>query len=130
MAAYFGLGTMSYSPLAGGLLTAKYRHGNQGRLTQSAPDGLQEDPVTAAIIDHLELIAKEGDVTPGQVALAWVLTKNCFPIPGARFIGHMEESLKALSVSLRPDQLMKPDVLSAIPMGYLHDLLKTVQRAY
>lgn len=33
MAAHFGLGQMGYSPLAGGLLTGKYRHGSSGRLT-------------------------------------------------------------------------------------------------
>jgi aryl-alcohol dehydrogenase-like predicted oxidoreductase len=130
MAAYFGLGIMLYSPLAGGLLTAKYRHGNKGRITQSAPEGLPEDPATTGIIDHLELIAKDADATPGQVALAWARSKNCFPIIGARSIDHIKESLKALSVSLSQEQIMQLDKLSEISMGYPHDLLRTVQRAY
>lgn len=130
MADYFGLGTMLYSPLAGGLLTGKYRHGDKGRLTLSAPDGYQEDMNTKTIIDQLETIAAEVDGTPGQVALAWTLTKNCFPIIGARSRTHIEESLKALSVSLSAAQLARLDSISAVPMGYPHDLLKTVQRTY
>lgn len=130
MAAYFGLGTMLYSPLAGGILTAKYRHGNKGRLTLSNPGGLQEDPGTTAIIDLLELIAKETGATPGQVALAWALRKNCFPVVGARSTDHIRESLKAMSVSLSQEQLRQLDQQSEIAMGYPHDLLKTVQRTY
>lgn len=130
MATHFGLGTMLYSPLAGGMLTAKYRHGNKGRLTQSNPEGLQEDPATAAIIDLLEVIARETDATPGQVALAWALSKKCFPIIGARSIDHIKESLKALSLCLNHDQLAQLDKQSEIVLGYPHDLLKTVQRVY
>jgi len=130
MAAYFGVGTMLYSPLAGGLLTGKYRHGNKGRLTLSAPDGYQEDPETKAIIDQLEIISKEVDATPGQIALAWTLTKNSFPIIGARSLSHLEESLKALSVSLNQDQLDRLNNISVVKLGYPHELLKTVQKVY
>ncbi|SEW52292.1 aldo/keto reductase [Chitinophaga arvensicola] len=130
MAGYFGLGTMLYSPLAGGLLTGKYRHGNKGRLTLSSPDAYQEDQHTKAIIDLLEVIAAETGDTPGQIALAWTLHKNCFPIIGARSLGHVKESLQALSVDVSPEQLSRLDSISAVAMGYPHDLLKSVQRTY
>ena len=130
MAQHFGLGTMLYSPLAGGLLTGKYRQGATGRLTISAPEGYEENPRTKAILDELELIAAEVDATPGQVALGWTLTKNCFPIIGARTLAHLTESIHALSIHLSPDQLDRLNTLSAVPMGYPHDLLKTVQKVY
>ena len=130
MAGHFGLGTMLYSPLAGGLLTGKYRKGSTGRLTLSAPGGYQESSATKTIIDQLEVIAAEVEATPGQVALAWVLTKNAFPIIGARTLAHLEDGLKTLEVRLSPDQVARLDKVSTVTMGYPHDLLKTVQRTY
>jgi aryl-alcohol dehydrogenase-like predicted oxidoreductase len=130
MAKHFGIGTMLYSPLAGGLLTGKYRKGSAGRLTLSAPDGYHEDAATQTIIDQLELIAAEVEATPGQVALAWILTKNAFPVIGARTLAHLEDGLKTLEIRLSPDQVTRLDNISTIAMGYPHDLLKTVQRVY
>lgn len=130
MAKHFGLGTMFYSPLAGGLLTAKYRKGASGRLTPSTTNGFQEDAAAKSIIDQLELIAVEVEATPGQVALAWTLTKNAFPIVGARTLAHLEDSFKALLIKLNPDQLARLEEVSAITMGYPHDLLKLVQKTY
>jgi aryl-alcohol dehydrogenase-like predicted oxidoreductase len=130
LAKHFGLGTMLYSPLAGGLLTAKYRKGSTGRLKVSDTDGYHEDPATKTILDELESIATEVDATPGQVALAWTLTKEAFSIVGARKLSHLEDSFKALSVKLSEDQAARLEKASAIVMGYPHDLLKTVQKTY
>ncbi len=130
MAGHFGLGTMVYSPLAGGLLTSKYRKGASGRLTLSSPEGYREDAATTAILDTLEVIAAEMEATPGQVALAWVLTKNAFPIIGARTLDHLTDGLKALDIQLDPDQVARLDSVSAVTMGYPHDLLRRVQTSY
>ena len=130
MASHFGLGTMLYSPLAGGLLTGKYRKGETGRLTRAAQDGFEEDPATKTMIDQLELIAAEVEATPGQVALAWTLTKNAFPIIGARALPHLTDGLKALDIRLSQDQVARLENLSSITLGYPHDLLKTVQKTY
>ena len=130
MAKYFGLGTMLYSPLAGGLLTGKYRKGATGRLTLSGPGGIAEDEATKAIIDQLETIAVKVNATPGQVALAWTLTKNAFPIVGIRTLAQLNDSLEALDIRLNQDQIDRLEGVSAITMGYPHDLLKTVQKNY
>ncbi|MBB5635574.1 aryl-alcohol dehydrogenase-like predicted oxidoreductase [Pedobacter cryoconitis] len=130
MATHFGLGTMLYSPLAGGLLTGKYRKGDTGRLTQSAQGSFKEDIATKTIIDQLELIAAEVQATPGQVALAWTLTKNAFPIVGARTLTHLTDNLKALNIRLSHDQVERLESVSRITLGYPHDLLKTVQKIY
>ncbi|MDP9078070.1 MAG: aldo/keto reductase [Bacteroidota bacterium] len=130
MAKHFGLGTMFYSPLAGGLLTGKYRKGSSGRLTLSANEGYQEDLATKTIIDLLEAIAAQVDASPGQVALAWTLTKNAFPIIGARTFDHIKDSLLALNIKLNADQITRLDTISAVTLGYPHDLLKTVQADY
>ncbi|GGH10225.1 aldo/keto reductase [Pedobacter zeae] len=127
-AAYLGLGTMFYSPLAGGLLTGKYRKGESGRLTAMGKDTGSEDNATKSLIDGLESIASETGNTPGQIALAWSMTKKGFPILGARKLSHLQESLQVLSVSLSAEQVDRLDGVSAFEYGYPHDLLKTVQQ--
>jgi len=127
MATHFGLGTMMYSPLAGGLLTAKYRKGETGRIKLNPTSEYHENENTKAIIDQLITIAEELNVTPGQVAFAWVLSKGAFPILGARSINHFNEGLKALAVPLTPSHITQLDHLSAITLGYPHDLLATVR---
>jgi aryl-alcohol dehydrogenase-like predicted oxidoreductase len=127
MAAHFGLGTMMYSPLAGGLLTGKYRNGETGRINLSSPSSYHEDGATKMIIDQLLIIAEELNATPGQVAFAWVLSKDAFPIVGARTLNHFDDALKAVSISLSTDHIMQLDQLSAVSLGYPHDLLTTVR---
>ena len=130
MAKHFGLGMMCYSPLAGGLLTGKYRQGSYGRLTPSLVSGYQEDERTTTIIDQLELIANELDTTPSQVALAWVLSKDVFPIIGARTLSQLENNLKATDTQLTVDQITRLNAISTIAMGYPQEVLATVQKKY
>jgi aryl-alcohol dehydrogenase-like predicted oxidoreductase len=85
---------------------------------------------TKNILDELELIAVEVDASPGQVALAWTLTKNAFPIVGARALSHLTDSLRALDIRLSQDQLDRLDAVSNVSLGYPHDLLKSVQKKY
>ncbi|MFL9845602.1 aldo/keto reductase [Flavobacterium rhizosphaerae] len=127
MAQEFGLGIMMYSPMAGGLLTGKYRNGEPGRITMGQKSNYKEDEKTGAIIDELILISKDVDATPGQVAFAWVLSKDAFPLIGARKLSHFEDSLKATAVQLTGEHLSRLDKLSAIALGYPHDLLATVR---
>ncbi|MDN5284517.1 MAG: oxidoreductase [Mucilaginibacter sp.] len=129
MAAHFGLGTMMYSPLAGGLLTGKYRKGETGRMNLITTADQHENATTKTIIDHLLLIAAELDVTPGQVALAWVLQKGAFPIVGARTLAHLEDSLKATAISLSTEHINDLNRLSAVSLGYPHEVLATVQKS-
>ena len=130
MAEHFGLGMMCYSPLAGGLLTGKYRKGLPGRLTLSSPDGPREDEQTRDIIDELLRIANDHNATAGQIALAWVMKKGVFPIIGARTLSHLETSLKASELHLGEIEITQLDSISAVPLGYPHELLVTVQKKY
>jgi aryl-alcohol dehydrogenase-like predicted oxidoreductase len=127
MANHFGLATMMYSPLAGGLLTAKYREGEKGRLNQGAGITFQESDHATRIIDLVVEIAEELEVHPGQVALAWVLSKGAFPIIGVRSLAHLHDGLKATSIELTKEHISSLDQMSAVTLGYPHDLLATVQ---
>lgn len=128
MAEHLGLAMMGYSPLAGGLLTGKYRRGDPGRLSHSAP--YQEDERITSILDTLERIALELATTPGQVALAWVMRQGIFPIIGARTLTQLRTSLQVMDLTLSADQILQLDQVSEIAKGYPHELLETVQKKY
>ena len=127
MATQFGLATMMYSPLAGGLLTGKYRKGEGGRLNMGSTADYNEDEQTRKVIDQLFTIGAELNVTPGQVAFAWVLSKGAFPIVGARTIHHLNDGLQAASIHLSTEHIKQLNQLTAVSLGYPHDLLTTVQ---
>lgn len=127
MAGHFGLGTMMYSPLAGGQLTGKYRKGEKGRINLNSDEDYQENETTEKIINKLFVIASELEVTPGQVAFAWVLSKGGFPLVGARTIEHLNDTLKSTTIKLSDDHVRELNMLSAISLGYPHDLLKNVR---
>lgn len=126
MARQFGLGTMMYSPLAGGILTGKYRKGEIGRISLSTSN-YHEDEKSKAILDQLIFIAEEIGATPGQIAFAWVKSKGAYPILGARTMDHLNDGIKATSIELTTEYIEQLDKLSSITLGYPHDLLASVR---
>lgn len=121
-----GLGVMGYSPLGGGLLTGKYRQGETGRATRQ-PGGGQGTAHTNAILDVLVALAQELDVTPGQIATAWVKAQGVVPVVGARTRAQLDGQLAAAAVVLSSEQLLRLNEISAVPMGYPHELLAAQQ---
>jgi aryl-alcohol dehydrogenase-like predicted oxidoreductase len=67
------------------------------------------------LIETLTQLANEKDVTPSQLAIAWVLAKgrNIVPLIGARTRTQLTESLAALQVQLSPSELAR--IEEAIP---------------
>jgi len=104
-----GVGFMAYSPLAGGWLTGKYRR--DAAYPAGSRMTLRPEPyrhlTTDAIFDGLaalERAARARDVSPGALALAWVLAQ---PVVDAAVIGprrpdHLEQTLSALEIRLSP----------------------------
>jgi aryl-alcohol dehydrogenase-like predicted oxidoreductase len=66
----------------------------------------------------LQRIAEESAVTPGQLALAWLLHRapNILPIPGTSTVAHLEENVRAALIVLSPDQIQQIDVASRSPL--------------
>jgi aryl-alcohol dehydrogenase-like predicted oxidoreductase len=140
MCRQLGIATVPWSPLAAGLLTGKY--GRQHIADPGAGDnrsltgggGTREAMVAAsgrvtetvlAINDALRDIAGEIGATPAQVALAWVMAKGVTStILGARTPAQLEDNLGALEVALDAAQIARLDALSAIELGYPHDLIQ------
>jgi voltage-dependent potassium channel beta subunit len=104
----YGLGLTTWSPLASGLLTGKYRNGipSGSRAQLQGYDWLQQqvlDPVKNEIVGKLDAIAKELGETVGTLALAWVL-KNpnvSTVITGSSRIEQLHENLKAAELAKR-----------------------------
>ena len=131
MAQGLGLGVMGWSPMAGGLLTGKYRKGEKGRATELKTSVLHDGaPRNDAILDGVFAVAEEVGAQPGQVAVAWVLAKGVLPVIGPRTLAQLEENLGAADVKLSEAQLQRLDELSAVPPSHPHELLTSpTQRA-
>ena len=117
-----GLGLTTWSPLASGLLTGKYKNGippdsrgaleNMGFLGKSFADEKKRAAVT-----QLEGIAGELGCSVGQLAIAWV-AKNprvSTVITGASKLSQLQANLGAIDVlpKLTPEVMAKIDVISA-----------------
>jgi aryl-alcohol dehydrogenase-like predicted oxidoreductase len=124
MAHGLGLGIVGWSPLGGGLLSGKYRRGEQGRATNFGRLIHQEnDPRKTATVDAVVAIAEENAVKPSQVSLAWVATRGVIPILGPRTPEQLAENLGATNVTLSPQQVARLDAASAVALGFPHDML-------
>ncbi|OIQ65230.1 L-glyceraldehyde 3-phosphate reductase [mine drainage metagenome] len=117
-----GLGLTTWSPLASGLLTGKYRQGipagSRGAMQNVSflRDGLLDARKNAAV-GELEAIAQRLDCSVAQLALAWVAhnPRVSTVILGASKLPQLQENLGALAVlpKLAPDVLARIDVISA-----------------
>jgi aryl-alcohol dehydrogenase-like predicted oxidoreductase len=107
----FGLGACLYAPLAGGLLTGKYRQGADGRLAAWGLGVRAEDTAQrSAVLDTVLAVAKEAGITAAQVSVAWLMERAArsatalVPVIGPRSTGQLREYLGALSVTLSSGQ--------------------------
>jgi aryl-alcohol dehydrogenase-like predicted oxidoreductase len=122
MAEALGMGVMGWSPMAGGLLTGKYRTGGASRATRMKYGLVHEgEERNDAILDVLVAVAKEIGVTPGQVALAWVNSRGIFPVIGSRTVEQMEENLSAVNVKLSEIQNRRLEAATAFHTIHPHD---------
>ena len=106
-----GIGLVAYSPLGRGFLS--------GQIT--SPDDFAEDDFrrnnprfqgenferNLAVVERIRQLADQKGVTPGQLAIAWVLAQgdDIVPIPGTKRRTYLEENLGALDVRLTPEEL-------------------------
>lgn len=130
MAEALGLGVALWSPLAGGLLTGKYRRGEEGRLTTLKRLVHTEDSdQKAAIVDTVLAVATELGVPAAQVAVAWLRRRAAasstalVPVVGPRGLAQLEDYLGALEVWLDDDQFRRLEQVSGIALGQPHDIV-------
>jgi len=112
-----GIGVITYSSLASGFLSGKYRAG-QPLPPSARAQGVQRGYMNErgfAILDAVERVAREQGATPGQVALAWILARPAItaPIVSATSAGQTRELLGAADVRLSAEALAILDAASA-----------------
>ena len=122
MALEFGLGVTPWSPLKSGALSGKYTRKNAGQL--KADRGVFIDSVlnekTYALVDELEATAAAHGSTPARIALAWVQGRPgvTSTIIGARRLAQLEDNVKALDVTLTPEERARLDGLTQPKFGF------------
>jgi aryl-alcohol dehydrogenase-like predicted oxidoreductase len=116
-----GIGFVAYSPLGRGFLTGRFASQSdvaEGDFRKNNPRFQGENfDRNRALVERVRALAAEKGVTPGQLALAWVLAQggDIVPIPGTTKTKHLEENVAALDISLSPDDLARLD--AAAPKG-------------
>ena len=126
MAEALGVGAALWSPLGGGLLSGKYRSGEQGRLTGwGRLTHTENDDRKMATVDAVLAAGEDLGVPPAQIAVAWLLergrrsTTGVVPIIGPRTVEQLESYLAASDVELG-DWFEKLDGVSGIDLGQPH----------
>ncbi|HET6452203.1 MAG TPA: aldo/keto reductase [Spirochaetia bacterium] len=117
-----GIGVLSYNPLAGGMLTGKYRR------NEPLPKGARLEAYgfyhdryyTEQALDIVERFLQEAarrGVTPAQLALAWVLAEPRIttPILGARSLEQITDSLKGAEIELSASERAE---IPAVPVAH------------
>jgi aryl-alcohol dehydrogenase-like predicted oxidoreductase len=122
MSQTYGIAIITWSPLAGGFLTGKYKQ-NQMRpagsryAAESLANWAQQHFIDRAFttVEFCEQLAKEKNCTLGQLALAWNAGQPGITsaIIGPRTLEQLNENLKASEVSISLEERQKIDL--AIP---------------
>jgi aryl-alcohol dehydrogenase-like predicted oxidoreductase len=116
-----GIAFVPFSPLGRGFLTGTLTDAQRlapgdwrASNARFAGDNLGRN---LALLRPLEEIAEAHAVKPGQVALAWVLSRGeqVIPIPGMKRRTHLDQNAAAVELELRDEELARLD--AAFPFG-------------
>ena len=108
-----GIGFVAYSPLGRGFLTGQIKSFEdlpEGDYRRQSPRFQGENfDKNLELVERVNEIAAEKDVTPGQLALAWLLHQgdDIVPIPGTKRREYLEENVAAADVTLTDEDLRR-----------------------
>ena len=110
----YGLGMITYSPLAGGLLGGIKHHGGRRARLEA-----EIEKCRPQLKSYESLCAELGE-SPADVALAWLLANPVVtaPIIGPRTMEQFDGSLRALEISLSQETMQKLDEIFPGPGGH------------
>jgi aryl-alcohol dehydrogenase-like predicted oxidoreductase len=104
-----GIGFVAYAPLGRGFLTGRLRSPDElpeNDWRRTAPRFSGENFAhNLALADRVRVIAEKLGITPGQLALAWVLAQGATAIPGTKRRSYLEENVAAAALTLDADTL-------------------------
>jgi aryl-alcohol dehydrogenase-like predicted oxidoreductase len=122
-----GVGILVWSPLAGGLLSGKFRRGQEGPAGSRALSDWGEPPVRdqEQLYDTIEVLVEIGEghgVSAAQVALAWLLGRPGVVslIVGARTDEQLADNLAAAELTLSDEESARLEAVSRPPLIYPH----------
>lgn len=114
-----GIGFVPWSPLGQGFLTGKVNTGMtftssdiRSRFPRFTPEAMQAN---LPLVDLLNEFATKKQVTPAQIALAWLLAQKPWivPIPGTRKLERLDENLGAAAIELSSAELHEIDEVTS-----------------
>jgi len=114
-----GIGFVPFSPLGKGFLTGKMDQNTKfdskdfrSTVPRLSPENLKAN---MAFVDLVAEVAQRKNVTPAQIALAWILAQKPWfvPIPGTTKLHRLNENLGAASVVLSSDELLEINTASS-----------------
>jgi aryl-alcohol dehydrogenase-like predicted oxidoreductase len=122
-----GVGILVWSPLAGGLMSGKYRRDQDGpegarHLTDWGEPPVRNPDQTYDVIDALVEIGETHGVSAAQVALAWVIGRPgvVSAVVGARTDEQLADNLGAATLELTTEERDRLEELSRPPLIYPH----------
>ncbi len=129
-----GVTFVAYSPLGRGLLTGTIRdddHFSEKDFRRGSPR-LQGENLEHNLryVDALGAFAREKEIAPGELALAWLLARGAVPLFGTRRAQRVEENLRCLGVSLdeqdlaRIDEIVPRDAIRGASLAEKFDALR------
>ena len=120
-----GVGLMVWSPLAGGLLSGKYKLNAQGEVEGEGRRAAFDFPVVdkpraMKLVEAMRPMAEAKGVSVAGIALAWLLYQDVVStvIVGAKRADQLAENLAASDIELTADDLATLNELSALPREY------------
>ncbi|SDM24591.1 Predicted oxidoreductase [Catalinimonas alkaloidigena] len=127
------MGLMVWSPLAGGLLSGKYKRNGEGpadarRANFDFPPVDRERAFN--ILDVLHPMAESKGVSVARLALAWLLQQPAVTtvIIGAKRLEQLNDNLAAIDVTFTDEELQQLDDVSQLPPEYPGWMLKRQAR--
>lgn len=114
-----GIGFVAYSPLGRGFLSGQIKtvddlpeHDFRRAIPRFQGDYFQKN---IELVEAIEKMAAEKDITSSQLALAWIMSKGIVPIPGTKRRKYVEQNIASASVELSENDIRKLE--SIVPLG-------------
>lgn len=134
-----GIGFVPFSPLGKGFLTGtvtKDQTFADGDIRRSIPRFNEAENMrkNQALAEYIRGFAAERELSPAQVALAWLLHQKSWivPIPGTKTVGRLQENMSAAYVELTEDDWKELDHILAVTeisgARYSEDMLRMTGR--
>jgi aryl-alcohol dehydrogenase-like predicted oxidoreductase len=113
------IGFVAYSPLGRGFLSGQIRSVDdlpENDFRRGIPR-FQEQHFhkNLELVEAIENLAKEKNITSTQLALAWIISKGIVPIPGTKRRKYLEQNIEAGTIVLNEAELQK--IENIVPLG-------------